>query len=167
MHCAAAVSVPFLLNRLADKMNSGFSKIYQWRLVRQLRVKFLKKQSTVQMPIDITGLENVKSFWEFDDMVTAPLHGYDNAKTYYAKSSCRQYLKDIQVPTLIIHAKNDPFMMPEVIPSVDELSHAVTLELARSGGHNGFVSGRVPGRAEYWLEARIPLYLQQKGVCGE
>ena len=100
------------------------------------------------------------SFDEFDDAVTAPLHGFSNKNDYYDKCSSGQFLKDIVRPTLIINAMDDPFMTPEVIPSDDRISDNVTLELADGGGHVGFISGGTPWRAEYYLPGRLLGFLE-------
>lgn len=158
---AIAVSVPFELQNVALHMNKGFSKIYQWRILRQLCAALFIKFQKMPCPFDLSKLKQVKSFYDFDNLVTAPLHNFANADEYYQLSSCRQYLPTITKPTLIIHAEDDPFMPPDVIPSTSELSNSTTLDLQTSGGHVGFVMGNIPGVAEYWLEKRIPEYLGQ------
>ena len=90
LSCAVAVSVPFLLNKLSDKINSGFSSIYQWHLLRQLRKKLTQKFTKITSPIDSSLIKNTKNFWDFDDKVTAPLHGFNDVHDYYARSSARQ-----------------------------------------------------------------------------
>ncbi|MEL7170981.1 MAG: hypothetical protein AAGN64_16675 [Bacteroidota bacterium] len=95
----------------------------------------------------------------YDELITAPLHGFADAEDYYAKSSSRPFLKRIQAPTLIIHAEDDPFMTSEVIPGESELSDNVTLELSSRGGHVAFVGG-APWRPDFWLERRIPEFIQ-------
>lgn len=159
--CAVAVSVPFQLGKLATKMNRGFSKIYQEHFMRKLRSKMLTKFTQRPAPICLETLKRSKTFREFDNLVTAPLHQFADADDYYSRSSCRQYIPKIQKQTLIIHAKNDPFMIPEVIPEQHELPQNVTLELANCGGHVGFISGNLPGKANYWLEQRIPHHIDK------
>lgn len=159
LRAAAAVSVPFLLNRAADRLDRGFSKLYQWKLLRDLRRSVRRKFHGQQAPIDISALKTLRRFWEFDDQITARLHGFSGVDHYYASSSCRRYLTEIRVPTLLIHARNDPFMSPDAIPSAKELAPSLTLEVSADGGHVGFVAGRWPWRGEYWLEQRIPEYL--------
>ncbi len=157
---AVAVSVPFDLDKAARRLERGFSRLYQWFLVAKLRAKTAHKFSTMQSPIDLTGLQTLRSFRAFDGAVTAPLHGFDSAEDYYARSSSRQYLRAITVPTLILHAEDDPFMTPDAIPGEDELAPSIELDLQARGGHVGFVSGRVPGRPRYWLDERIPAFLK-------
>ncbi|MEE8234494.1 MAG: hydrolase, partial [Gammaproteobacteria bacterium] len=69
------------------------------------------------------------------------------------------YLKHITVPTLLIHSRDDPFMSEDATPNQDELSESVVLELSDHGGHVGFISGNTPWNAKYWLEERIPAFL--------
>lgn len=161
INAACAVSVPFLLNRCADRMERGFSRLYQWWLVRSMRESLERKFAHRRCPINYDHLTGTSSFREFDDAVTAPLHGFDGVDDYYQRASSRQYLKHIQRPTLIVQSRDDPFMTGDVIPNQDELSITTTLEVTRSGGHVGFISGAVPGRARYWLEERIPAFLIQ------
>ena len=99
------------------------------------------------------------SLREWDDRVTAGLHGFTGAEDYYTRSSSRPFLKRIEVPTLVLHAVDDPFMTPAVIPTEADLSPHVTLELSPKGGHVGFVYGSI-FRPEYWLEERIPTFLR-------
>ena len=159
LQCAIAVSVPMVLQQSADRMQHGFSRIYQWRLLKKLKRKLQQKQQQITLPFIVDDSAN-NSFWQFDNNITAPLHGFSDAMDYYRKSSSRQYLKDITVPTLVLHALDDPFTSKACIPSVEELSATVTVELSRHGGHIGFVSGHIPGLGKYWLQQRISTYLQ-------
>tara|TARA_B100000989_G_scaffold291695_1_gene266510 strand:+ start:26239 stop:27195 length:957 start_codon:yes stop_codon:yes gene_type:complete len=158
---AVAVSVPMDLPKAADRMQQGFSKIYQWYLIRGLRQNIQKKFSLIDSPISLDNITHWRNFWEFDDKVTAPLHGFNGVYDYYHQASSRRYIKNIKTPTLIIHAKDDPFMTQDVIPKADELSDYTQLLVSEKGGHVGFISGHTPGRAEYWLEQRIPNYLAE------
>jgi hypothetical protein len=158
---AVAVSVPFVLAQSAERMNKGFSRVYQWKLLRSMRRRIYAKLAYMSLNISTTNLSRLRSFRQFDDAVTAPLHGFNDADHYYALASCRQYLRAIVVNTLILHARDDPFMTEHVIPTANELSPHVQLELYEEGGHVGFIAGPWPWRACYWLEERIPRYLQQ------
>ena len=108
----------------------------------------------MESPLDV-DVDTLRGFWDFDDQVTAPLHGFTGVAHYYGESSCRQYLGDIKVPTRIIHALDDPFMFPQSVPDNDEISDSVELLLAERGGHVGFVSGKYPWKPEYWYEQKI------------
>ncbi len=160
--CAAvAVSVPFDLHKTAERIQQGFSRVYQEHFMRSVCKKIREKNLKKPMPIDVSVLDNLHSLREFDDKITAPLHGFKNADDYYQQASSRQFLKKIAVPTLLLQAKDDPFMMSDTIPEASELSPLVRLELSDEGGHVGFISGSVPWRAEYWLEKRVPEFLTQ------
>ena len=157
---AVAVSVPMRLDLCASRMEMGFSRLYQRHLVDKLqRSTHRKFHRRDDSPYPLERLTELNSFRRFDHHVTAPLHGFDGVDDYYQRCSSRQYLRGIRVPTLIIHARDDPFMSPEVIPDEAELSPSVTLELSDRGGHVGFVSGRWPWRPRYWLDERIPGFL--------
>jgi len=155
---AMAVCAPMQLDSSSKRINRGFSKLYQYRLMRLLKHSLEEKYKYHDME-SLIGLkrEDVKklrTFWEFDDVYTAPIHGFKDAREYYEKSSSKQYLKEIVTPTLIVHAEDDPFMGKEVVPKEDALSESVTLELCLSGGHVGFVTGSIFS-PKYWLESRI------------
>ena len=165
LRAAVAVSVPFQLEIAARKLETGLSKIYQWILIKRLHRAVQEKFGHLSTQLDLGKLKQLKTFYQFDDAITAPLHGFSGADDYYAQSSSRQYLQHISKPTLILQASDDPFMGPRVIPAKDELSEAVELELSRHGGHVGFVSGKWPWQACYWLDSRIPNYfIQQLGA---
>jgi len=156
---AVAVSVPFNLADAAERLDRGLSRLYQRYLLRKLRASYRRKfraRALVPLPV---SLEALRSFREFDDQITAPLHGFAGADDYYRRSSSRQFLKDIRTPTLILHARDDPFMWPQTAPVDSELSPSITLELAQHGGHVGFVAGDRPWQPEYWLEQRIFAHL--------
>ena len=160
LRVAVGVSVPFLLAFAAQRLGRGLSRIYQAHLLRSLRSSYERKfQHLVSFPYPLDQVGGLGSFFEFDDRITAPLHGYSGVTEYYEHASCRQYLVRIRVPTLIIHAADDPFTSPQAIPAAAELSPSVTLEISKRGGHVGFVSGAKPWRPRYWLEQRIPDFL--------
>lgn len=155
VQAAAAVSVPYDLAVGAKRLNQGFSRVYQRRFLTLLKRKIRDKFRSGDCPINVDRLAHMNDFFSFDDAVTGPLHGFDGAEDYYSRSSSRQFLRSINVPTLLLHARDDPFMTEAVIPAEDELSEQVRLELVEHGGHIGFVSGGIPGYAVYWLEQRI------------
>ncbi|TAK75882.1 MAG: hydrolase [Gammaproteobacteria bacterium] len=160
LKAAIAISVPFELHKAANRIQKGFSKFYEWYFIRCLRDRLTTKFQANAIPLDLSILHEVRTMHEFDDKVTAPLHGFSGVDEYYTTSSSRQYLSTIEVPTLILHAKDDPFMTEDMIPQGHELSPKVKLELTETGGHVGFVAGKFPWRPEYWLEKRVPLFLR-------
>ncbi len=155
---AVAVSVPFRLADADRRLRRGLSRLYLRHLLDRLRRSYRKKFARLPSPLDV-DVDRLRTFRDFDEHVTAPLHGFAGADDYYARASCRSYLKAIRKPTLILHARDDPFMFPETIPTEAELAEAVTLEVSDHGGHVGFVTGPWPWRAEYWLEGRIVEWL--------
>lgn len=156
---AVAVSVPFDLADAAARLERGFSRLYQWRLLRSLKQRVRAKAGLLRDRVDVGGIDRLCTLREFDDCVTAPLHGFTGADHYYAVSSSRQYLSGIRIPTLILHALDDPFMTPAAIPGAARLSPSIELEVSRHGGHVAFVTGAAPWHAEYWLERRIVAHL--------
>ncbi len=158
IHCAVAISVPLRLDICADTMDRGFAKIYQRTLLRRLINKMHLKHHLMNADKQhYPDPSNMRSFRHFDDAFTAPIHGYNSAQDYYQRCSAKQFLRDIEKPTLIIQSHDDPFMNPEVLPKENELSDTVTLELSAHGGHVGFIGGRL--WPEPWLEKRIHRFL--------
>ncbi len=151
---AVAVSVPFRLKDAAKRLEQGVSKIYRQHLLASLRKTYIEKFKLLKSPLDVDVMQ-LKSFWDYDDKVTAPLHGFSGAQEYYDKSSSRQFLKDIRVATRIIHATDDPFMFASTAPDKNELSSNVELLLTGNGGHVGFVSSVTPFKLKYWSEEKI------------
>ena len=171
LFAATAVSVPLVLSACASKLDSGFSKIYRASLLRELKdyvrlkqvhLESLGKTEEAELLRQIGDLEDIKSFWQYDDRVIASLYDFANVADYYQRSSSRQFLQAIRVPTLLIQAADDPFMTPEVIPELKELSASVFLEITEAGGHVGFIAGNNPWQPDYWLERRIPEFLLQR-----
>jgi predicted alpha/beta-fold hydrolase len=159
---AVAISVPFELDSAARRLEQGLSRIYQRYLLRKLRRAVRLKATVHPPPVSLEELSRLATFHQFDDAVTAPLHGFKGVGDYYRRSSSRQYLDRIVVPTLILQAQDDPFLPARAIPVDADLSKAVTLELSPRGGHVGFIAGRIPFAADYWLETRICRHLQER-----
>lgn len=159
LSCAVAVSVPFELQTAADRLERGFSRLYQKSLLRSLRRSVARKYAQRDMPIPQQTVKSAPSLRAFDDCFTAPLHGFRDAQDYYRRSSCRPWLPHIKRRTLIVHAADDPFLCPTAVPSADELPAEVELQLTPSGGHVGFAAGRIPGRTEDWLGVHTARWL--------
>lgn len=159
LDAAAAVSVPFRLDYGAYRLERGLSRIYQNYLLRSMKRSVASKRQRMEHPVAAQALSRCRTFVQIDTCLTAPLHGFEDAWDYYNRSSCRQFLGAIETPTLIIHALDDPFMTPSAVPDAAELSPAIRLELSRCGGHCGFVEGAVPFRPRYWLDRRLPAFI--------
>ncbi len=154
---AAAISVPFDLERGARFIGRGFSRIYDRHFLQSLRRKALDKLSRYPKLFDRAALLRAANIYEFDDAVTAPVHGFTDAHDYYSRSSSITFLDRIRVPTLLLSAVDDPFLPAEVLDEVRSIgasNHALQLEFTPHGGHVGFVAGRVPWRPFYYAEWR-------------
>jgi predicted alpha/beta-fold hydrolase len=164
LKAAVAISVPFELHKAAKRISHGFSRFYEWYLVRCARERLAEKFQQLSASLNDIGITDkihkIRDLRDLDGDYTVPLHGFASIDEYYTLSSSRQYLRAIRRPTLLLHAKDDPFMSEDVIPSPHEISEKVTLEVTERGGHVGFVSGTLPWRAKYWLEERVPDFLQ-------
>lgn len=165
------MSVPFRLDQCADRIDQGFSKVYQAHFMREMLAYIKDKQRQFQHDGRHEGLavlerlgplEKMRTFWDFDGRVTAPLNGFTDAQDYYRRASSRYFLGEIRTSTLIIQAADDPFVFPHSLPEARELSGSIHFELQAKGGHVGFVDGSVktPG---YYLERRIPQWLSDLG----
>ncbi len=155
---AIAVSVPFDLTIAAESLASGLSRVYQWWLVRSLRRTTLAKIETGLLDYARNEILRLKTFEQFDDKVTAPLHGFADAADYYHRCSSRPWLSRIRIPALLIQAKDDPFLDASGIPDEHELADSVALEASVHGGHVGFISGAVRTGEQDWLATRIRNY---------
>ena len=157
---AVAVSTPFTLALCSEAMLAGFSRLYGRYFTRRLLAEFQRKKQTFlrrgeqeELAIldALDDTESIASIWEFDDRITAPLHGFKSASDYYQQCSSINFLSDIKTETLLLQSHDDPMIPPAALPSADEISTAVHLELSQRGGHVGFVAGL----GKQWLEQRI------------
>jgi predicted alpha/beta-fold hydrolase len=151
---AAAVSPPQDLHAGAISLSRGFNRLYSLNFLLTLRRKSLAMLDRHPGLFDATRVAQARDFFDFDEHVTAPLHGFANALDYWQRSSCRQFLGGITVPTLVVNALNDPFLPAQALATERDVARSVTLEYPESGGHVGFLSGRPPGRLQ-WLPKRI------------
>ncbi|MEJ5113807.1 hydrolase [Erwinia billingiae] len=160
LDAAVVVSAPLMLEPCSQKLEQGFSRVYQRYLLNLLKQnaerKLLAWPGT--LPIDLTELRALKKLRDFDDAITARAHGFQDATDYYRRCSAMPLLPGVAKPLLIIHAKDDPFMTREVIPAADLLPASVTYQLTEHGGHVGFVCGTLRN-PQMWLEQRIPQWL--------
>ncbi len=160
---AIAVCPPFLIRECAEHLRRGFARVYQNKMLWELKRSLRRKAKTMPLLINLERALAAQDFFGYDNAVTAPLNGFADAEDYYARSACAQFLGAIQRPTLVIHAKDDPLMTPAIIPDASRLSPQVTLELCEHGGHVGFVAAGPGGLPNYWLEQRIPEFLKTVG----
>jgi len=158
---AISISAPLQLDITAKAINKGFSKVYQRHLLTQLKVivkeKFKKHPLEKTIGLSQEKLNAIQTIREFDEEYTAKIHHFSSASNYYEESSAKQYLHKIIIPTLIIHALDDPFMTEEILPKKEDLPQNISLEVFPHGGHVGFIHGSI-FKPKYWLEERILAY---------
>ncbi len=150
---AITFSVPCQLKGSAYHLDRSENRIYLSRFMRQLKNKVKAKHKLYPEHINLTDLHKMKSFRAFDDCYTAPWHGFKNAEDYWENCSATQFIQGIRIPTLLINAKNDPFLPESCYPYQQALqSDYLHLETPNSGGHVGFISFNRSGT--YWSEQR-------------
>lgn len=142
LSAAISVCVPFELAASSLAFMSGFARIYQMHLMRQMRASMLAKEHLIKWNAE--QLQSIHAICSFDAAITAPLHGFKNLDDYYTRSSSRQYVGGIKKPCLMIQAADDPFVPLYSVPKQNELSKHCTLRLSQHGGHVGFLSGAWP-----------------------
>jgi predicted alpha/beta-fold hydrolase len=158
VRAAAAVSVPYDLARGSRYINRGFSRVYERHFLRTLVRKATKKRERFPDIAPEADLATLRTMWEFDDVVTAPVHGFRDATDYYERSSSLRWLDRIRTPTLLVSAADDPFLPREVLDEVRAAARsnpALHCEFPEHGGHVGFIAGRLPWRPLYWAEWRV------------
>lgn len=151
---AATVSVPLDLVAAGKALDSGFNRFYTQHFLGTLKKKVLKKLDNFPGLFDGVAVAECTTLYQFDNLVTAPLHGFSSTDEYWTLSSSKPWLKHIQVPTLVINARNDPFMPSSSLPAQTDVSCSVSLEFPAEGGHVGFLSSPFPGNLT-WLPERI------------
>lgn len=155
---AVAVSVPCDLEDSARALSRPLCRIYTRYLLRQLQAKIVVKAHMFPGALNLSGLEQISTFQEFDDRFTAPLHGFRDALDYWRRSSCKQFLRNIRRPVCIINARNDPFLGPACFPEEEaRCNRLLTLLMPATGGHVGFVTRD----REYWSERTAMRFLRE------
>jgi predicted alpha/beta-fold hydrolase len=158
IRAAAGVSAPQDLHAGAVALSRGFNRLYCLHFLVTLKRKSLLKLDCFPDLYDRRTVSAARDFFDFDDVVTAPLHGFANAMDYWTRSSCRQFLGDVAVPTLVLNARNDPFLPESALAGPSEVSRHVLLDYPAAGGHVGFLHGRVAGA---WLPQRLVGFFRQ------
>jgi predicted alpha/beta-fold hydrolase len=153
---AATFSVPLNLDGSCTEITKRSNFLYALRFLRSLKKKVVNK-SRIMKGIDVTGIGSIRTLRQFDDRYTAPLHGFVDAAEYYKRCSSLYFLNAISVPTLVVNARNDPFLSPDCYP-VNLSNPKVTLEYPGHGGHVGFAQFRQNGL--YWSEARALQFIE-------
>lgn len=151
---AAAVSAPVDLAAAGEALGRGLNLMYTHNFLTTMKAKTLAKLKRYPALCDVRRMRAARTLREFDDVVTAPLHGFNGVDDYYARARSKPYLRTIATPTLLLNARNDPFLPARFLPTPQEVSHSVTLETPATGGHVGFVTGAFPGNID-WLAQRL------------
>jgi predicted alpha/beta-fold hydrolase len=150
---AVVLSVPCDLQSSSIQLARQANQIYMRRFLMSLRQKIRAKMKIMPGKIDDRDYGQLRTFKDFDDRYTASIHGFADAEDYWRQSSSRPFLKSISIPTLLINARNDPFLAERCYPiSEAEANSNIHLEMPASGGHVGFITFNHQG--EYWSEAR-------------
>ena len=151
---AVAISSPLDLMAAGDALGRGFNLVYTRNFLGTLKAKSIAKLARFPGLFDANAVQAASTLREFDNLVTAPLHGFRDTDDYWTRASSKPGLKNINVSTLVLNARNDPFLPEAALPGPAEVSAAVTLEQPDEGGHVGFVGGPFPGNFD-WLPARV------------
>jgi predicted alpha/beta-fold hydrolase len=159
---AVVFSVPMDLLACSRAIEAPQNKLYLQRFLKSLKPKVASKAALFPEQIRLDDYKRVKTFFDFDDIYTGPLHGFAGAEEYYARCSSRFFVDKIQVPTLIVNAQNDPMVPYTSLPiqTIEQLPN-VQLELTREGGHCGFKAQPAPLRSAYWSEYRALRFLEE------
>jgi len=153
---AATVSAPIDLSAAGNALDRGLNRlVYTRHFLSTLKPKSLAKLELFPGIYDAAKVRAARSFREFDGCVTAPLHGFRDADHYWTSSSSGPYLQHIRVPTLLLNARNDPFLPEQaLLAAARKVAQCVVLEFPRTGGHAGFLAGPFPGD-HAWLPRRL------------
>jgi predicted alpha/beta-fold hydrolase len=161
VRAAVAVSVPFDLERGSRHISHGFARVYERHFLGSLRRKAVEKLKRFPDLFDANALDHANTLYAFDDLVTGPVHGFSDAHDYYTQSSSIRYLHSIRRPTLLLSARDDPFLPADVLGEVSAIAREnpfLTVEFTDRGGHVGFVGG-VPWRPVDYVERRTGQFL--------
>ncbi len=167
LEAAVAVSVPYDLAAGADHLErSAMGRFYTRLFVRSLQRKLEAKRALLDGRVDLAHALRARTFREFDDAATAPLHGFADAAEYYRISSSARYLAAVRIPTLLLHAEDDPFLPTPALPR-DAIARNPFLVpvITPRGGHVGFIGGP-PWAPRFWAEAEAARFLAARLAHG-
>lgn len=151
---ACAVSAPVDLMVAGEALGRGLNLLYARYFLVSLKRKSARMAQAFPGLFDADRVRTARTLRQFDDLVTAPLHGFADTDDYWTRASSKPVLKNVAVPTLMVNAGNDPFLPQRALPGPHEVSRHVLREFPDTGGHAGFVTGRFPGRLA-WLPQRM------------
>lgn len=163
LDAAVVMSVPFDLAAGCDLLaRTPMGRLYTTYFLRSLKRKVRAKEERLRERLDLAAVYRARDLKRFDDLVTAPLHGFDSATHYYHESSSARYLDGVRVPTLVMHAVDDPFLPAESIPygPLQDNPHLDVMLEAR-GGHVGFLAGSL-STPRFWADEQVGAYLADR-----
>ena len=160
---AVAMSVPYDLSAGSALLERSFmGRVYAEYFLRSLRRKVAAKRDRLAGVLDLERVDAASTVRAFDEHVTAPLHGFEGAEAYYRACSSARFLDGIGVPTLLLHADDDPFLPPDSIPAhAARANPAITWRLGRGGGHVGFLEG-APWAPRFWGDEAAAAFLAER-----
>jgi predicted alpha/beta-fold hydrolase len=156
---AAAISAPLDLMAAGEALEHGFCKVYTWNFLNTMKAKALAKLKTHPGMFREEVARAAKTLREYDNDITAPLHGYKDTDDYWTRASSKPGLIDVRVPTLVLNARNDPFLPAWALPTQAEVSRDVRLDFPAQGGHVGFMQGPLPGHGR-WMAERVMRFIE-------
>ncbi|MEO0066118.1 MAG: hypothetical protein RI983_1444 [Bacteroidota bacterium] len=160
---AIGFSVPCSLKGSVDALSTSANRIYLNRFLKKLGKKIKLKSKLFPDQIDASGYDNIKTFIEFDNRYTAPLHGYENALDFYEKASVGPLLHQVAIPSLVVQSVNDPFLLPNCMPIETAKHHpCLFLEMPEEGGHCGFM---IRGQSYTWAEIRALSFAEDTSIA--
>lgn len=152
---AVVICAPLDLASCSNRINQGFSKLYQKYLLDMLKASTLVKiKQQLISHITKAQLKAIETIKDFDQQVTAPLNGFYSADEYYQQASGHQVMQNIKQPCLFIHSQDDPFLCHQKTLPEQKLAKHLTFEVSKQGGHVGFIYGKNPFKPKFWLEKR-------------
>jgi len=160
LDAAVVMSVPYDLaagSSLLEKTAMG--RMYSRYFLRLLKGKLRRKESLLEPLVDLEAAYRARTLRSFDDLVTAPLHGFVDAAHYYHTSSSARFISNVRVPALLLHAEDDPFLPAGAIPTREAAENPhIELNLHTRGGHVGFLEG-TPWRPRFWADEHAAHFL--------
>lgn len=160
LHAAVAVSAPVDLMAAGEALGRGFSLNYAKHFLSTMQAKAERMHANHPGVFDLAAMRAAKNLREYDNVVTAPVHGYRDTDDYWTRASSKPGLANVAVPTLVLNAKNDPFLPASALPTKSQVSSQVTLHFPEHGGHVGWPAPAFPGRTT-WLTDRVFHFLQR------
>lgn len=159
VRAVAAVCAPLDLALAGRALERGFNRVYTAYFLRSMRAGALAKLARFPGIAERRRILQARTLYQFDDALTAPLHGFRDADDYWRRASSMPHLPGIGVPALLLNPRNDPFLPERALPAANQVSPHVVREFPAEGGHVGFVGGRFPGHID-WLPQRLIAFFE-------